>query len=340
MHYLIVILAFGFLIGFHEWGHFVAARLLRIGVSRFALGFGPAILTVRRKETEYVLGALPLGGSVQIHGMNPHEEPDHAQARSFSLQRPWKRVAILVSGPVANHLLAIAALSWLYISGTRVPVPMTLGTVEPGSAAARTSLRPGDRIVTVNGKGIGNWDEFADLIEDRGSSAIDLVIVRNGEPMQVSIKPQLPHPGAQKLGLSQQFVFRSHPWAEGLRLGFRHANEMAKDGFAALARWLRGRRGLELSSALGISGRDSAEAAFGFDALLRTLAALSVAVAVFNLLPIPALDGGRLLFVVIESVTGKPVNPKLETLLHTIGFLALLALLLLLAYRDLKRFFP
>ena len=152
MHYLPLLLALGLLVALHELGHLVAARLLGIRVSRYTLGFGPAVFTFRLRGMDCVLGAIPLGGSARIQGMNPHEPGvDPADPASFSAQTPWKRMLVLLAGPLANWLFALGILFALYTSGTHVVVPLTVGTIVPGSEAARAQLLPGDHLVSVDG---------------------------------------------------------------------------------------------------------------------------------------------------------------------------------------------
>ena len=160
MYVLLALLALGLLLAVHELGHLLAARLLGVSVPRFSLGFGPPLLSFRLFGTECVIAAIPLGASATLHGMNPHVpglEP--TDPRSYSAQRPWRRVAITLAGSVANYLFALGVLFALYISGTHVVVPLTVGTVTPGSEAARAQLLPGDRIVNVDGLPVKTWSE-------------------------------------------------------------------------------------------------------------------------------------------------------------------------------------
>ncbi|HSP80940.1 MAG TPA: site-2 protease family protein, partial [Myxococcaceae bacterium] len=159
MHYLPLLLALGLLVALHELGHLVAARLLGLRVHRYTLGFGPPVLTFRVRETEYALGAVPLGGSVHIQGMNPHE-PGQEEPTSFASRSPWKRMGVLLAGPLANLLFALGILFALYTTGTHVVVPLTVGTIVPGSEAARAQLLPGDRIVSAEGQPLESWSEF------------------------------------------------------------------------------------------------------------------------------------------------------------------------------------
>ncbi|HYH98417.1 site-2 protease family protein, partial [Hyalangium sp.] len=165
MYALLALLALGLLLAVHELGHLLAARLLGVRVPRFSLGFGPPLLSFRLLGTEYVIAAIPIGAAATLHGMNPHTPGlDPADPQSYSAQRPWKRVLITLAGSLANYLFALGVLFTLYTSGTHVVVPLTVGTVTPGSEAARAQLLPGDRIRSVDGHAVKGWSEFVELI--------------------------------------------------------------------------------------------------------------------------------------------------------------------------------
>ena len=163
MYALLALLALGLLLAVHELGHLVAARLLGMRVPRFTFGFGPPLLSFRLAGTEFVVASVPFGASVNIHGTNPHApglEPE--DATSYATRSPWKRMAVVLAGPLANYALALGVLFALYTSGTHVVVPLTVGTVQPGSAAARAQLLPGDRIVSADGQALRSWSEFVE----------------------------------------------------------------------------------------------------------------------------------------------------------------------------------
>lgn len=338
MRYLLAIVALGVLVAFHELGHLLAARAFRIRVLRFSLGFGPPIFTLQRGETSYALGWLPLGGYVRILGMTPNEEGANPKdRRSFAQQAPWKRAGVLAAGSVLNYVLAILLLTALYFSGTHVPVPMTIGTVDPGSEAARAQLRAGDRILDVDGAALRTWSDFVDIVNDSPGLPVSLGLSREGQTARITLVPRADEGGVGHVGVTQQYVYREFGPLEAVIQAFTHANTLVVEGVRMLSRLARGRRGVELSTPVGIVRQASEAASAGLDTFVRMLAAISVALAVFNLLPVPALDGGRILFAAFEGLFRRRISPELEAMLHSVGFLALMALLVFVAFRDVRQ---
>jgi regulator of sigma E protease len=338
MHYLPLLLALGLLVALHELGHLVAARLLGVRVSRYTLGFGPAVLTLRLGGTEYVLGAVPLGGSVRIEGMNPHEPGvDPANPQGFTALTPWRRMLVLLGGPLANWLFALGILVALYTSGTHVVVPLTVGTIVPGSEAARAQLLPGDRIVSADGAALESWSEFVELVAQRPGRELKLGIERGAEPREVTVRPRPDERGAGRIGVSQQYVYRTHGLGQSLLQAVAHTGNLVAEGTRTLGRLMEGRQGLVLANPLGLVKQSSGAAASGLGSFLRVLVSLSVALACFHLLPLPSLDGGRMLFVAFEWVSRRKVPTRVETLVHAVGFLVLLAVVLTVALADVRQ---
>lgn len=338
MQYLLAILGFGALIAVHEFGHLLAARLFGIRVDRFSIGFGPAIVSFRRRQIEWVLAAIPVGGYVRVHGMNPHEDGDvKADPSSFASRRWWQRELVLGAGSFANFMLAWAMLAALFISGTHVAVPLTIGTVEPGSEAALAQIRPGDVIAGIDGRPLEDWDQLVEEVMDNPGRRLRLDVRRGESAVPVDVVPRPDKRGVGRIGLTQQYVYREHPFRDAAPLAVSAALDLLRDDLRLLWRLARGKPGVELASPVLIVKQASDAAALGLDAFLRVLVHISLALAVFNLLPFPALDGGRMLFIAIEAATRKPVNARLETALHGAGFMALLALIALAAVGDVRK---
>jgi regulator of sigma E protease len=338
MQYVLAILAFGALIAVHEFGHLLAARVFRIRVDRFSIGFGPAIVSFRMRQIEWVLAAVPIGGYVRVHGMNPHEEGDvKDDPSSFASRRWWQRELVLAAGSVGNWMLAWGLLVVLFVSGTHVPVPLAIGTVEPGSEAARAQLRPGDVIAGVDGRPIEDLDDLVEIVIDNPGRRIRLDVRRGEAAVPVDVVPRADQRGVGRIGVTQQYVYREYPFRDAVPLAVRASLELLGDDLRLLWRLARGRPGVELASPILIVKQVSDAATLGLDAFLRVLVHLSLALAVFNLLPFPALDGGRMLFIAIERATGRPVNPRLETALHGSGFVLLLMLIALAAFSDVRK---
>lgn len=328
MRYLSGIIALSLLVVLHELGHFVAARAFGIRVRRFSFGFGPPMFTLHRK-TDWVLAAFPFGASVRFLG---EDGPD-----AFVSQAWWKRLLVLASGPVLNFALAVWVLVALFLSGTHLPVKMTVGTVEPGSVAARAQLRPGDVIAQVNGANVEDWSEFVDAVQDNPDKELRLAVRRGAQTELVELVPRPDESGIGRIGISQQYVHKTLPFGEALSESFDYIGRLLRDGAGILGRIVRGTAGAELARPSSLVKQASDTAASGWDAFWRVFVHLSIALALFYLLPLPSLDGGRMLFAVIEAVRGKPVNRKLETVLHALGFLALLAMIGWIAATELRR---
>ncbi len=337
MRYVLALFALGVLIAVHELGHLVLARLLGIEVKRLSIGFGPAVLSSKRGETHYTVGAIPIGGFVRIKGMNPHElRLDRKDLRSFAGRSPLQRGLVLLGGPLFNYLFAVGVLLALHLQGTQVPVPMTVGGVEPSSVAARAQLRPGDVVLTVDGEPVHQWSNLDELIADKAGKEVSLGLLRGGEGLQLKLTPAADRLGLGTLGLRQQSALRKLPFRPALLEAFNHTHWLIAEGVGLAWKMVHGKHRLERASPVALFQQASDEATQGWDALLRVMVTLSVALMLFNLLPLPSLDGGRLLFVALEAASGRRVKPELETLLHALGFAALLGLVLLAAGNDLR----
>lgn len=337
MRYLLAILALGALVAVHELGHLLFARLFKLRVDQYALGFGPALLAFRRGATEYSLRAIPIGGYVRIHGMNPHEDLVAGDPTSYASLAPWKRLLVLFGGPLTNYLLAVAISCAVYVSGTHVPVPMTVGTVEPGSEAARALVRPGDVILTLDGVPVSGWSVFAERVAESPGQTLTLGLLRHGDIVMVQVKPRADERGLGRIGIRQQYVYKRHALGEAVINAFVHTERLAAEGLELAWRLVRGKPGVELAGPIAVVKATSDAAAEGEESFLRLLVALSVALAVFNILPLPSLDGGRMVFVALAAVTGREIPAVLETLIHFVGFLLIIALTVWVAFSDVRR---
>jgi regulator of sigma E protease len=332
MKFLLTIVALQVLLTLHELGHLAIARLFGMRASQVSLGFGPAVFTWSRRETEYVLRLVPLGAFFRIRGMNPYQSNlDPRDPGSFSSHAAWKRTLVVAAGSAANASIALAVLVCLYISGTHVPVPMTVGTVEPGSPAARSQIRPGDLISEIDGRPLRQWSSLVQVIADNPGSEVQLSIVRNGMGLQVTVRPQRDEQGFGRLGIAQQYVFRRHSAGLAARQSVAHVLHLAVEGTATAQRLLQGNSSREpLRQA-------AASAEQGWDGLLRAMVNLSLLMAAFFLLPFPGLDGGRLAFLLLELARGKPLPARVETAIHALGMLVLLGALVAIPIQRIVR---
>ncbi|HEX8706451.1 MAG TPA: site-2 protease family protein [Myxococcaceae bacterium] len=342
MYALLALLALGLLLAVHELGHLVAARLFGLKVPRFTLGFGPPLLSFRLLGTEYVVAAIPIGASATIHGSNPHTPGlDPADATGYQAQRPWKKLVITLAGSLANYLFALVTLFALYSVGTHVVVPLTVGTVTPGSEAARAQMLPGDKILSVDGQAVKSWSEFVELIGQSAGRERTLIVMRHEESRVVQVRPRPDERGVGRIGVSQQYVYREHGPGEALTRSVVHTQRVAGEALGLVWGFVTGPKPTaEPPSSVAVVRQSSGAASTGLDSFLRVLVAISVALALLHLLPVPGLDGGRLLFLAIESARGRPVSPTVETVANTVGFLAITAAIAAVAVAEVRRALP
>jgi regulator of sigma E protease len=340
MHYALVLLALGALLALHELGHLVAARLLGVKVPRFVFGFGPPLVSFRLWGTQYVFAAVPLGATAHVQGMNPHRG-DAEDAASFRALGPLRRVLIVLAGPLANAVLALGILFALYTSGTHVVVPMTVGTVQPGSEAARAQLLPGDRIVSVAGQPLKSWSEFVEKVAESPGRPLELAVDRHGEQRTVQVRPRPDERGAGRIGVSQQYVYRTHEAGEALRHSFTHMGNVAGEGLSMLVRLVKGPGYTDAAGPGALMRQESSDAAAsGWDSMLRALVAASVALTLLTMLPVPGLDGGRVLLLLVEAASGRKLPARVETVAQTVGFLGIAAAIVAMAGAEIRRALP
>ena len=327
------ILAVSLLIVLHELGHLRAALALGMRVERFSVGFGPVLLSFERGGVEYVFSALPLGGYVRITGMATGDDVAPDDATAYCNQPAWRRVLVLAAGPGANYLIAVVLAAFLLGTyGLATPDGSTrLGEILPEMPAMAAGLRPGDRIVAVAGAPVAQWRDLVAALQRQPGKTVDLVVERGegaaATRLTVPITPK-DDGGVGRVGVT--------PWAPRVRLGpidavvqgFSRTNAAVGQTLSMLSAMVRREQKAELSGPVGIARELVRGAEVGADRFLTVVWNISVALALFNLLPLPALDGGRLVFLVYELVTRRRVNEKVEAYVHAAGFVALLGLLL------------
>lgn len=349
--WLIAVLVFGLLIAFHELGHMWAARRMGMRVERYSIGFGPAVLRWRRGETEYVLGALPLGGYVAISGMAGDEEPAEdgtprpPDPRSFNAKKPWQQGFVLAAGPLANYLLAfLIGVPLLMGTTTRPDHESTrIGVVEAGSPAAAGGLLPGDVVREVGGVPVQGWASLTQALGQRHAAApeqpVELRIERGAEQLVLPISFVVTA-GRPRIGIGPaEREIAGIPFAGAVTQAAHNLVLQSLHSAQAIGRMITGRSEVQLSGPIGILGYTADQAQKGARSLLQTIWLLSVAIGFFNLLPIPALDGGRLVFVAYEVLTRRRVDQRVAGWIHAGGLVALLVLLLVVSYGDIARRF-
>ncbi len=364
MTIIIFIVIIAFLVFIHELGHFSAAKLFGVRVDEFGIGFPPRLLSWKKGETLYSLNFIPFGGFVRIFGENPNEESEHGQdrARSLTAKPYYQQALILVGGVFFNWLLAWLLISIGFMSGLPMAadgakkeglilddISTMVLQVSKESPAALAGLKPGDKIIAIKSglavKTNPTVAEFQDIIR---TSAGEVVVdyERGGDVQQVFIKPLIGLTAEGKaigVALDQVGNLQLNPLS-ALWYGFGRTFDMTRDLTLGLKDIIVGLfSGDNVKEAVmgpvGIAGLVGDARALGIIYLLTFAAFISLDLAIINLIPFPALDGGRLLFLLIEAVKGSPIKPIVANSLNAVGFLLLIGLMLLVTIFDVLRLF-
>jgi len=343
------LIGLGLLIVIHEWGHFLIAKLSGVGVVTFSVGFGPKLWVRKKGETEYALSAFPLGGYVKMVGEDPEEEVEQRDIeRSFSHKGLLKRIAIVAAGPGFNLLLAVVLLMVVYFF-YGVPVLSTrISGVESGSPAELAGIRKGDRVVAVNGQAVDAWDLLSEKIKESQGAPLNMQIQRDSQQLSLTVQP-VKKAGrsifGEKLEVwvigigSQVSIEKGNPGQAVVR-AFQQTYEYSRLTLLALYKMINGDVSpRNLGGPIMIAQMAGQQAQEGLGSLLAFLAVLSINLGVLNLLPVPVLDGGHLLFFLVEAIIGRPVAVKHRERAQQVGIFLLMLLMVYAFYNDLARFF-
>jgi regulator of sigma E protease len=339
------------LIAFHEWGHFLAARWIGVKVLTFSIGFGPKLWRRVAGETEYCVSAIPLGGYVRLFGDDPSEavEPkDRAQA--FLFQSTSRKLAIVAAGPFFNLVLAFLFFVLLNLTGMPQHAPV-LGKVLDGKPAMAAGFQAGDRILELDGNTIRTWDDMTKIIQARSGQPVQVTLLRGGERVELTVTPQaeemktLPFGEVKRVGV---IGVEDGRVIETVRL---NPLEAVYEGTAMTAHWTyltvvslgKLAQGVvplkEVGGPILIAQVSAKAAETGLANLMLFMAIISVNLAVLNFLPIPVLDGGHILFFLIEGAMGRPLTVKTREVAQRLGIALLLMLMILAFSNDLMRIF-
>jgi regulator of sigma E protease len=353
MTYVLAAAGFAALIILHELGHFTAAKAVGMRVERFYLFFPPAIAKVRRGETEYGVGAIPLGGFVKITGMNPDEElPPEVRPRAYYQQPVWKRIVTIAAGPAVNLLIAFVLL-FVLAFGAR-ELDDTVGEVVTGSPAA-AHLQTGDRVLAVDGKGFPNasteerLERFARLVADhecpgkqtngcRAETPVEVTIERNGQVRTLSIRPEYDAEVERtRIGFSYGSNALNPGVAEAAGVSASFMWEVTSQTVGVIARLFDPEERKQLSGVVG--GYEVTRQAIGFGAreALTLIAVISLSLAVINLFPFLPLDGGHIFWSLVEKVRGRPVPFRVMERAGAVGFLLVMLLFAIGLTNDIGR---
>ncbi len=342
-----IVLSLGGLIFFHELGHFTVARFFGMGVKAFSLGFGPKLFGFTSGKTDYKLSLIPLGGYVALAGEQGEEEEDFPEEELFSSRPAWQRMCVVAAGPIFNFLLAFIIYWFLAMAqGQGIMLP-TVGGVIADSPAASAGFQVEDRIMSIDGKPIDTWSHMVTTIREGGEKTLSIKVDRNGQVLNLQVTPKVntvknlfgEEVTVPMVGISQGGKVEYIP-VEGIGFttALNHTWQMARvvvKGFVSIIERLIPVEHIGGPIMLAQMVHSSVQSGF-FD-LLGMVAIISINLAIINLLPIPVLDGGHILFFALEMVFRRPLNEKWKAISMRIGVLLLLMLMSLAIFNDVRR---
>lgn len=331
---IVALLVFMVVVVVHEFGHFIFAKRAKIKVNEFAVGMGPKIFGKQKGDTLYSLRALPLGGFCAMEGEDEGEEDaelDFSERGHFNGATLGGRILTIFAGPLFNFILAFVILFTLFaIRGNQTT---TIESIMNNSVAQKYGIQAGDKILSIGENKINSWKDIQTSLSKLDKEETTVKVLRNNEEKEISLKFE--NKNEKVLGVSSKLERNLLVSVkESFNTFFYFINSM----FDILRQLFTGKVGVgQLSGPIGVVGAISSAASNGLYSLLYITAFLSVNLGFINLLPIPALDGGRLVFLFIELILGRPISRSKEGLVHTIGFIFLMGLILFVSFKDVLR---
>ncbi len=333
------IFVFGLLVLVHEFGHFITAKLTGMRVDEFAIGFGPKLFSAKYGETRYSLRAIPLGGFNDIAGMDPSD--NSAGERGYCEKPVFSRMIVILAGSTMNFILPVILFFGIYAAvGVAKPaVEPVIGGVISGMPAETAGLKIGDKILSVDGVAVTTWEEFTEKIRAAGENqALAIAYERDSKAAEVSLTPKYDEKSQRPLiGVQSSTTYEPQGLAAAFFMALEHTKNIVAFMLDALAGIFAAPSQAELAGPIGIAQMAGQVAETGFVPLLNFAALLSLNLGIINLLPVPALDGGHFVGLVIEAVRGKPMSAKALMYTQRVGIALLLALTLFATVSDVSR---
>lgn len=336
---ILAILLFCIMIFPHELGHFIAARRVGVKVNEFAFGMGPAIWKKQGTETLYSIRLFPVGGFCAMEG----EDEDSNEPRAFGNKKPWQKIVVLAAGSFMNIICAIVIMS--LVIGIMGFTTTVVGQVTEDLPAKAAGILEGDKLLKIDDTEIEQWTDVSKALQASGGEEVVVTLERDKQVETVSVVPQLTEGVDAQGNPAQGYVLGvtckiSHNPFMAVVDGAQSTWNMTKMMFSALGQLFTGEAGVdELSGPVGMINMVSQTTEYGFWYYGFLTALICVNLAIINLLPLPALDGGRIIFVIYTMITGKTVSEKVEGAIHMVGMVLLLALMVFVTMNDITRIF-
>lgn len=352
LFYIIVgLCGIGFLIGFHELGHFLFCKLFGIRTPSFSIGMGPRIVSKRMWDTDFTLSLLPIGGYVEIAGarevgQGDQQEADRNDEQSFSQKPYYQQLLVLLGGILFNLIFAYAAVSAVFFFGAPKMALMypryatsTIESVADQSAAHFADLQPGDTITAYAQTPVGeNPTELLKFIKEHPGQTVELTVERNGTQFTIPVTLHTHEIGENKVGqLGVELSLPARSLVSALKLGFKAVNAWAWDIVSSMGQLFTKRDFKQMAGPLMIVSMTMKSAQSGLAIFLLLLAFISVNLAVLNVFPLPIFDGGQVLFYTIEAIIGRPLPVKIREYIHIACWIMLLVLIIAMSIQDISR---
>ena len=331
------IFVFGLLVFVHELGHFITAKMTGMRVSEFAIGFGPKLLWKRWGETEYSLRIIPLGGYNKIDGMDPEEELDE---RSFCRKPVWARAVVIAAGSVMNFILPVILFTVIFLSNgiENVSDKPVIGALIPGKPAMQSGLNPGDKVLSVNGSAVESWRQVVEKIRLTKDSLVLELQTKDGVTRKVTMFPEVDNKSGRPVIGIVPVIDRQYPgFFEAVSLSVKQTYVIAGRMLVGLGQMFTGQAEADIAGPIGVAQMAGQMAQLGFTPLLQFAAFLSINLGLINLFPVPVLDGGHIVTLLVEAIRRKPLNPTQIRYTQMVGMTLLLLLMLLATFKDLIR---
>lgn len=367
MLYVVAIIGLAVLMVVHETGHYLAARRAGIRVQKFSIGFGPTFFKIVPKDgyywftsfgdrinarlfkhdpekhgpTIFQVAMIPFLAYVQIAGMNPLEEIDPKDKGSYANAGLFARMSTIFGGPLANYLFAsIFFFVAFYFDGRTIPSsdPTQFDVIE-GRPAKAAGLADGDKVLSIDGTPIHAWEEIPTIVSKKAGVPLDIVVERNGKNETFRVVPE-DEKGVGRIGIAPASIKVKIGAGEAAVLALESPIIVIKRMATLMVEWARGKVDGQLGSSVAMVKEMKKAAEDGWGDFVSFLGALSAYLAIFNLLPIPALDGGRLMFLGYEAVTRKRPNPTVEAQIHAVGLIMMLGLMIYVTFANDLGLFP
>jgi len=332
----------------HEFGHFIVAKKMGVRVEKFSIGFGPEIAGITKGDTRYSISMIPLGGYVKLAG-EIGSDGAKGEKWEYLSRTVWERMRIIFAGPLLNYILAFIIFSFVFMAGSPT-LTSRIGKIMPGYPAESVGLKAGDKILSINGKDMVYWEDVTNIVQANKNTEMKVSLERDGRQMTILVTPKPQDVktifGSKKnisiMGIapSDEIIYVKYGFLKSIYMGAEKLWTLTYITCRALWASVTGAIPVKesMTGPIGIFYITGQAAKLGIIYLLQLMGVLSASLAIFNLLPVPVLDGGHILFLAIEKIRKKPVSIKMQESVTQVGMSLLIVLMLFVFYNDFMRF--